>query len=168
MLKTKTKNRLTSLITFTTLAVFAVITLAPFYFMLVSSFKPGGEIVRNGINIKLQPEIMSLRNYKILFTESTGIFLHWYKNSLIITFLQTTSSVFLSALVGYGLAIYRFKGRNLLFVLVLVLMMVPIEILMLPLYKLFVSFKLIDRYAGVILPYIVSPVAVFFFRQFAL
>lgn len=168
MLNIKSKNRFSSTITFIILAVFAVITLAPFYFMLVSSFKPGSEIIRNGINIKLQSEIMSLRNYKILFTESDGIFLHWYKNSLIITLLQTTISVFLSALVGYGLAIYRFKGRNLLFGLVLVLMMVPIEILMLPLYKLFVSFRLIDTYAGVILPYIVSPVAVFFFRQFAL
>ncbi|HLV09018.1 MAG TPA: carbohydrate ABC transporter permease [Halanaerobiales bacterium] len=167
MLSVKRKNSYSRIIIFLILACFAIITLAPFYFMLVSSFKPGGEIIRSGISIKLQPEVMSLRNYRILFTDSNGIFLTWYKNSLVITILQTAISVFLSALVGYGLGIYKFKGRNLLFVLVLVLMMVPIEILMLPLYKLFVSFRLIDTYAGVILPYIVSPVAIFFFRQFA-
>ncbi len=164
----RNSNKYSPIVSFIILTLFAIIALAPFYFMLVSSFKPGSEIIRNGINISIQTEIMSLRNYKILFTETDGIYLHWYKNSLLITVLQTGISVFLSALVGYGLAMYIFKGRNLLFVLVLVLMMVPIEILILPLYKLFVSFRLIDTYAGVILPFIVSPVAIFFFRQFAI
>ena len=84
-----------------------------------------------------------------------------------ITFLQTAISIFLSAMVGYGLAVYRFKGRNLIFICVLVVMMVPIEILLLPLYQLTVSLHIIDTYAGVILPFAVPPVAVFFFRQFA-
>ena len=149
------------------LLAFCIFTLAPFYFMLVSSFKPGVEMIRNGINVKLQPEIMTLRNYLVLFTGKEGIYLHWYKNSIMITFLQTAISIFLSAMVGYGLAVYRFKGRNLIFICVLVVMMVPIEILLLPLYQLTVSLHIIDTYAGVILPFAVPPVAVFFFRQFA-
>lgn len=156
-----------SIIIFMVLAIFAVFTLAPFYFMVVSSFKPGSAIVKNGINTKLEFDIMSLKNYKILFTESDGIYQQWYLNSVIIATIQTVLSVFLSSLVGYGLAVYKFKGRNIIFVLVLVLLMVPIEILMLPLYKLSVSLGIIDTYAGVILPFAVSPVAVFFFRQFA-
>ena len=51
--------------------------------------------------------------------------------------------------------------------MVLLVMMVPLEILMLPLYKLTVQFKIINTYAGVILPFVVSPIAIFFFRQFA-
>jgi arabinosaccharide transport system permease protein len=70
-------------------------------------------------------------------------------------------------MVGYGLAMYRFKGRNLIFVMVLVVMMVPIEILILPLYKLITNLRLIDTYAGVVLPFAVPPTAVFFFRQFS-
>lgn len=71
-------------------------------------------------------------------------------------------------MIGYGLAVYDFKGRNIIFVLVLIIMMVPLEVMMLPLFKLTVGLHLIDSYTGVILPFIVSPVAVFFFRQYAL
>jgi len=150
------------------LIIMALFALLPFFFMLVSSFKPGAEIIKNGINTNIQLDVMSVKNYITLFTESDGIYLHWYKNSVIITLLHTVISVFLCSLVGYGLAMYDFKGKNLLFVLVLVLLMVPMEILILPLYKLSVSLKIIDTYAGVILPFVVSPVAIFFFRQFAI
>lgn len=136
--------------------------------MVVSSFKPGTELVRNGINVYLQPDIMTWKNYLELFTGKEGIYLQWYKNSLLITFLQTAISVFCSAMVGYGLAVYPFKGRNLIFIAVLVVMMVPVEILILPLYKLSITLGIINTYAGVILPFAVPPVAVFFFRQFAL
>jgi len=150
------------------LIMMALFALLPFFFMLVSSFKPGAEIIKNGINTNIQLDVMSFKNYITLFTENDGIYLHWYKNSVIITLLHTALSVFLCSLVGYGLAMYDFKGKNLLFVLVLVLLMVPMEILILPLHKLSVSLKIIDTYAGVILPFVVSPVAIFFFRQFAI
>ena len=156
------------IIVFLILVIFCLFTLAPFYFMLVSSFKAGSEMFRNGITFKLQPGIMTLKNYMLLFTGKEGIYLDWFKNSLLITLFQTLTSVFLSAMVGYGLAVYRFKGRNLIFIMVLVVMMVPIEILILPLYQLSVAMKIIDTYAGVILPFAAPPVAVFFFRQFAL
>jgi arabinosaccharide transport system permease protein len=69
--------------------------------------------------------------------------------------------------VGYGLAMYKFRGRNLIFTIVLIVMMVPVEILILPLYRLSILFKLIDTYWGAILPFVVSPFAIFFFRQYA-
>lgn len=150
------------------LLLFSIFTLAPFYFMLVSSFKSGTELVRNGINFQFNLDVMTLKNYLLLFTGKEGIYLHWYKNSVLITFFQTVLSIFFSAMVGYGLAVYRFKGRTLIFIFVLVVMMVPIEILVLPLYRLIVSWRIIDSYVGVILPFAVPPVAVFFFRQFAL
>jgi arabinosaccharide transport system permease protein len=109
---------------------------------------------------------MSLNNYLLLFTEADGIYFRWYLNSVIIALVQTASSVIFSSMVGYGLAVYRFKGQTVVFVLVMVLMMVPVEILLLPLYKLMIDIRLYNTYAGVILPYAVSPFAVFFFRQY--
>lgn len=161
------KNTIQVTVIILVLSFFAFFALSPFFFMLVSSFKPGDQIIKNGISASLDFEIMSFQNYKTLFTERSGIYLHWYKNSVLITTIQTAVAVFLSSLVGYGLAVYEFKGKNLIFVLVLVLMMVPIEILILPLYKLSITLGILDSYAGVILPFIVPPVAVFFFRQFA-
>lgn len=152
-------------ISFIILAVFSIIFLAPFFFMLVSSFKPGQEMIRNGLNSRIQFDIMNLNNYKTLFFEDNR-YLHWYKSSLIITLIYTILSLLFSSMVGYGLAVYNFKGKNLLFVIVLVVMMVPLEILLLPLYRLMITLKLIDTYMGAVLPFAVSPFAIFFFRQY--
>lgn len=165
MISKTRKNKLGTYISFAILMVFCIILLSPFLFMLISSFKPGQELFRYGLNLRIQLDIMSLKNYKLLFLEDPR-FLQWFKSSLIITSIQTILSLFLSAMVGYGLAVYRFKGKWLIFFMVLMIMMVPIEILLLPLYKLMVSLKLVDTYIGVILPYAVSPFAVFFFRQY--
>jgi len=145
-------------------AAFAV---TPFLFMFISSFKPGQELLRHGINLNIDTSVMSLNNYKLLFTENNGLYFSWFKNSLIIAFFQTVLSIFFSAMVGYALAVYNFKGRNFIFILVLVIMMVPIEIMLLPLYRLMLRLRLYNTYAGVILPYVVSPFAIFFFRQYA-
>jgi arabinosaccharide transport system permease protein len=159
------QNKIGLYILYIILTLFAIIFLAPFFFMLVSSFKPGQEMIRNGINSRLQFNIMSLNNYKILFFQDNR-YLNWFKNSLIITALYTILSLFFSSMVGYGLAVYNFKGKNLIFLIVLIVMMLPLEILLLPLYKLMITLKLINTYLGVVLPFAVSPFAVFFFRQY--
>ena len=81
--------------------------------------------------------------------------------------IQVGTGLFFSSLVGYGLAKYDFKGRNVIFLLVLMVMMVPVEILILPLYKEINMFNMIDTYGGVVLPFIVPATGIFFFRQFA-
>lgn len=166
-MQARTKTNVNKWLMTFVLAVFGLIVLAPFFFMFLSSLKPGQELLRNGINLKIDTSIMTFQNYGLLLTHNNGIYLSWFKNSLLITLLYTTLSLVLSSIVGYALGVYEFKGRNLLFVLVLVVMMVPVEILILPLYKLMISLKLIDTYLGVVLPFVVSPFAVFFFRQYA-
>ena len=61
---------------------------------------------------------------------------------------------------------YRFKGRNFFVIAVLILMMIPFEILLLPLYRMLIRFKLTDTYFGVVLPYLIPPFMIFFFRQY--
>ena len=103
-----------------------------------------------------------------LNTYRDGIYWQWYKSSVIIMVLQTVIGLFFGSMVGYGLAMYNFKGRNLIFTLVLVVMMIPFEILLLPLYRMLIRAKLVDNYFGVILPYLVPPFMIFFFRQYVL
>lgn len=163
----KTKQKVAAASSLVILLIFAVFTLAPFVFLLISSFKPGVELIRNGISLNPQFELMSFDNYKLLLTAREGIYPHWYKNSLIITFIYTLTSLFFTSLVGYGLAMYKFRGRELIFSIVLIVMMIPIEILILPLYKLSTNMRIIDTYWGVVLPFMVSPISIFFFRQYA-
>ncbi len=150
------------------LAVVAVFALAPFFFLVLSSLRPGAQMVQNGLTLDLDLRTMSLEGYRILMNYNEGLYFLWYKNSLVISLVQTMTSIVLSAMVGYGLAVYDFRGRNVVFTVVLAVMMIPVEILILPLFKLTIFLKVIDTKAGVILPFAVSPFAVFFFRQYSL
>lgn len=146
--------------------IIATITLFPLFCITLASFKPGVELLRYGLNTKIDFPLMSLKNYHLLFFGDNDYFV-WFKNSLIITIVQTALTLFLSALVGYGFAMYDFKFKNLLFTCVLIIMMVPMEILMLPLYKMLVGIKpLMDSMWGIMLPFLASPLPIFFFRQY--
>lgn len=166
-MKPKNKTFLISILMTSLLTLLGIIVLAPFVFMLLASLRPGEELLRNGINLNINWDVVSFKNYGLLVTSNSGVYLSWYKNSILITLFYTIISLGLSSIVGYALAVYDFKGRNLVFILVLVVMMIPVEILILPLYKLMINIKLIDTYLGVILPFAVSPFSVFFFRQYA-
>lgn len=151
------------------IAVFALLTflaMFPFYALLLASLKPPTELLRYGLNLRLDFGIMNFDNYLYLFT--TGkIYFTWFFNSVIITALNTALTLITCSMVGYGLAKYQFRGRNAVFVLVLFVMMVPVEIIMLPLYKMAVTFRMLNTYWGVVIPFAVSPFIVFFFRQSA-
>lgn len=151
----------------------AILVMIPLYAMLLNSFKGGTEMWRNGLNLRLEPEKLQLDSWRYLFTGITpeGEYLPhsyfaWFKNSLFLTVVQTVLGLFISALVAYGFAMYNFKGKNFLFICVLMVMMVPFEILMLPMYIQANSMGLLDSYWGIILPFMANTSAIFFFRQF--
>ena len=164
----KTKKRILTVLATLLMVLLAIFTLSPFYFMFLSSLKPGTEMLRYGLSFTFDPEISSFKNYEALNTYREGIYWDWYKSSLILMVLQTLIGLFLGSLVGYGLAMYDFKGKNIVITIVLLLMMVPFEILLLPLYQMLIKAKMINSYFGVILPYLVPPFMIFFFRQYCL
>lgn len=166
-MKTAEKNRRTSIITFIFLLIIGLIVFIPFMFLIVSSIQDASDIFSRGLSLKVDWSEASLDNYKLLFTHNGGIFWRWFLNSLIITVIQTVLVLALSSMVGYGLAQYDFKGKKFFFGLVLAMLMVPVDILVIPLYELITNMGLMDTYAGVILPGIVTPGAIFFFRQYA-
>lgn len=147
--------------------IVTLLALFPLISLVFSSFRPASELLRGGISFNVKVNELSLDNYTYLFTEA-GQYWKWYGNSLIISALTIVLSLFFSSMVGYSLAVYDFKGRNLLFLIVVFIIMVPFEILMLPLYELVSVLNLIDTYTGIVLPGIISASAVFFFRQYAM
>ena len=164
----KQQNRSTlTWITNIGLIAISLIALFPVIMLLISSFRPSSELMRTGISLAFDWGILNIDNYTYIFTEAAGYW-KWYMNSMIISAITIILSLFFSAMVGYALAVYDFKGKNLLFTFVVFILMVPFEILMLPLFQMMMSFKLVDSYSGVILPMVVAPIAVFFFRQYAL
>lgn len=163
----KRKNKILTWIGTISFTIISLIALFPIISLIISSFRPSSELMRQGISFKINFSELSLDNYTYLFTQAAEYW-SWYGNSLVISALTIILSLFFSSMVGYALAVYDFKGKNLFFVLVLLILMIPFEILMLPLYQLMINTQLIDTYFAVILPMVVAPVAVFFFRQYAL
>ncbi|MRX71528.1 ABC transporter permease subunit [Bacillus lacus] len=147
--------------------VIAFIALFPLLSLVFSSFLPSSELMRKGITFSVNWSELSIRNYTYIFTQAPSYWA-WYGNSLIISGLTIVLSLFFSSMIGYALAVYKFKGRNFIFLLVLVIIMIPFEVLMLPLYQLMINLRLINTYTGIMLPLIIAPTTVFFFRQYAM
>jgi len=161
----KKKTQISSVLLIIFFVIIAFITLLPLLLLLASSFRPGTDLMRYGLNFDIDWASANLNNYKLLFSGQNNYF-NWYKNSLIITVVQLILALFLSACVGYGFAMYEFKGKNLLFGCVLLVMMIPTEVIILPLYRLIINMHIMDSMWGIILPYMVVPMLIFFFRQY--
>lgn len=159
----KNLTKTTALFLFFILA--AVITLLPIALLAAASLRPGQELMRNGLNFAINWKEANLHEYRLLFSGENNYFT-WYQNSLIITVLQTGLALVLSSFVAYGFAMYEFRFKNALFMLVLLVMMVPTEVILLPLYRLIIGMNLMNTRTGIILPYIVIPMLIFFFRQY--
>ena len=161
----KKKNAATSVFLMIFFLIITVITLLPLALLGVSSLRPGSDLMRYGLNFNIDWATASLNEYRMLFSGQNNYFI-WYRNSLVITVVQVALALFLSACVGYGFAMYDFKGKTLAFGCVLLVMMIPTEVILLPLYRLITRMHLINNMWGIILPYLVVPMLVFFFRQY--
>lgn len=168
MKNTKKKKSKLSVSGFFMLLLFvflAALTLLPFISIFLASLRPGTELMRQGLGLNLDFSVMTIQNYKYLFSGESAYFT-WFFNSLKITVVQTVMTLFVSAFVAYGFAMYNFRFKNLLFTCVLFIMMIPLEIIMLPLYQLTIKLGLIDTMWGIILPGVAGPLPIFFFRQY--
>lgn len=162
------KNLILSILATGWFTILSTIIVIPLLAGLLASFRPGRDLIRKGLNIDLDFSTMTLDNYIYLFSgnvDSQKYFM-WFKNSLILTFLSVVLTLAFCYLVAYGLTMYEYPLKNFLFFLVIATMMVPFEILMLPLYKEMITLKLIDTTAGVLLPGICGASTIFFFRQY--
>ncbi|CAM4353962.1 carbohydrate ABC transporter permease [Saccharibacillus endophyticus] len=163
---TRSKKEISlKILLFVLFAILCGIILIPFYAIALASFKPGEELIRYGLNLKFDLSVMSLDNYTYLFTGQHAYFT-WFFNSLLLTVVQVALTLLVSATVAYGFSAYEFKGKNFLFICVLLIMMVPFEILLLPLYTLIFNLGMMNTYSAIVLPGIASAATIFFFRQY--
>ncbi len=159
------KDAAAKIVLFLFFAVVCLLILIPFYAVTIASFKPGEDLIRYGLNLRFDLSVMSFDNFTYLFTGDHAYF-QWFFNSLFLTVVQVALTLIVSATVAYGFSAYEFKGKNVLFICVLLIMMVPFEILLLPLYTLIFNIGLMNTYSAIILPGVASAATIFFFRQY--
>ena len=147
------------------LFLFGVACIFPFVFMLSSSFKPLNEIFV--YPIKLIPENFILTNYIEVFSEKYD-FVRWYGNTLTMVILIIVLKIGVVTLTAYAFARLRFKGRDVLFLVLLSSMMIPPDAVIVPKYVIFKAFGIVDSMWSIILPSIFDVFFVFMVRQFFL
>lgn len=133
----------------------------PFVWMVLSSFKTQAEIA--ALAPTFLPENPTTQNY--LDLEQLD-FLRYFWNSTFIAVIVTVANIVFTAAAGYALAKIDFRGRAVVFGIVLATLMVPSSVTLVPLYILMAKLGLLNTFAGVILPLAAGPFGVFLMRQF--
>ncbi|HKM08451.1 MAG TPA: carbohydrate ABC transporter permease [Sphaerochaeta sp.] len=141
-------------------------TLMPIAFMITASMMSSRQIVRMPFN--WIPEGLQWENFAkaIMGNDGTYIFLRNIANSLIVSITVAVTTVMLAALTGYGLAKFKFKGRNTVFMMIMATMMIPFEAIMIPLYMVVMVLHIQNSYVGLILPFLVSAFGIFQMKQY--
>ncbi|OMI35203.1 carbohydrate ABC transporter permease [Streptomyces sparsogenes] len=135
---------------------------APFLWMALSAFKTKKDLTASP-PVWL-PSEWTLSNFSALLDQLDMP--RYFVNSLVVAVLVTVSNLLFCSMIGYALAKLRFSGRSKVFGIVLAALMVPGNLMILPLYVLMNKLSLIDTYAGLVLPFAASAFGVFLMRQF--
>ncbi|MHB0856663.1 MAG: carbohydrate ABC transporter permease [Anaerolineae bacterium] len=146
------------------LGVGALLMIAPFYWMVVTSFKPAEEVLV--FPPTWWPQQPTWEPYLELTELRGGGFPIFFRNSLFVTVVVTALVLLTSALAGYVFAKFQFRGRNVLFVAVLSMLMIPFNVSIIPLYALMVTFQWTNSYWALIIPSAFSPFGIFLMNQF--
>lgn len=143
------------------LFLFGLVFIFPFFWMFITSLKLPENILQ--MPPKLIPEVVTFKNYKTVFT--TIPILQYFFNTIRFALVSTVAIVFTSSLAGYTFAKYKFRFKEIFFVLMITTMMVPFQSYMIPLYLIMVELGVVNKYLGLQLPYLVQAMGMFFMRQ---
>ncbi|HUH45357.1 MAG TPA: carbohydrate ABC transporter permease [Treponemataceae bacterium] len=150
------------------LLTFAILILLPLVFMFTASIMDAKEIIT--MPYRWIPSKIKWANYARAIAGNDGSyqFVRNIANSLIVSISIMVSTIFLSSMVGYGLAKFNFKGRNIVFLAIMATMMIPFETIMIPLFMVALKLGIQDSYRGLIIPFMLNAFAVFQMRQYLL
>jgi multiple sugar transport system permease protein len=137
-------------------------TLLPFVWMLLSSFKTQGEILRNPTGF--WPSDPTWSNYAKWFNELN--IQKFFSTSVLVAVVTVVGNLVFCSMVGYALAKMEFPGKRVLFTLVMITLMTPGVVTFVPLFVLISKMGLVNTYPALFLPFLVTPLGVFLMRQF--
>jgi raffinose/stachyose/melibiose transport system permease protein len=159
----KTKSRVGWTIAWVMGLLWTVISLLPFIFMLLNSFKEKFEMLTKGVFAP--PDTMYAENYTAVFS---GNFFRFFFNSVIVLVVSLAILLFISACASYPLARFRFKLRTSIYALIVACMSIPIHITLIPVFKMSKNLGIYDSIWALLGPYVAMaiPISVFILTSF--
>jgi multiple sugar transport system permease protein len=146
----------------------SLLMVGPLYWMFSTSFKPSGDVFASPP--KWIPDPWTVGNYRDVFTLLP--FDRFFLNSVIVAFSIVALNIIFDTMAAYAFAKLRFPGRDIIFFLLLITLMIPFQVNLIPLYRLMVFFRDInphlgiDSYSALILPSMIQVFGIFLMRQF--
>lgn len=163
------RQRLWTVLRYALMLAFVPVFVIPFLFMLQASFRPQTEIFQYMMPMSWKtfiPQTWTLDNFRELMTLVPYAFTRYLSNSIFVALTVTLASIVVNAMAAYAFARLHFPGRNLLFALFMITVIVPFEVLAIPLYLEMKTFKWINSYQALIVPWIANAMGIFLLRQF--
>lgn len=149
-MKTRTKKRISRIFTLhIPLALFLIITLFPFYWILMTSFKYELDVMKKPL--QYLPNPATLGNYSKMLIQND--FLTYFKNSTIVSGATVLIVIVIATMGGYALARYKFRGKGAFYALLLLTQMLPAVVIIIPLFEIFKSLNLINNLLSLVLTY---------------
>ncbi len=154
---------------YTVLIFISILMVGPFIWQVFSAFKPQDEMFTTGFSIFAKNEstgkiLMTLSNFNQVFDKlNFGVF---FKNTLFVTTINICLNLFLNSMAGYAFSRIKFKGRDLIFKIMLTTLMIPGTVMLIPHVYIIKNLGLYDNLAALILPCMMSVYNVFMMRQF--
>jgi len=150
----------------TFLLIFTIYFLIPFFWLVVSATKSQADLFGT-FGLWVAPNFNLFSNLQQLFSYNNGIYGRWLLNTLLYAGVGSVVGTFLSAMAGYALAKYVFRGRDLIFSVILGSILVPATTLALPLYLMMSKVGMTNTIWAVLLPSLVNPFGVYLARIYA-
>lgn len=144
------------------LGIGAIFMIFPFIWMILSSFKTSFEMMQ--LPLSFFPKVWTLENYRLVF-EKIPVFRAFF-NSIIVSSSITLLVLFTSSITGFIFAKMRFKGKELTFYYILLSLMIPVHVIIIPLYLVLTKFKMVNTYMGLIIPFAISGFGIYLLRSF--
>jgi multiple sugar transport system permease protein len=150
-----------------TCGLFAVFTLIPIWWIFVSSTKTATNVNATFGFWFAHPFVLWSNLKEVFSNREDGSFLQWLGNTAIYASIGGIGATLLSAMAGYGFARFNFRGKNVLFISIMVALLIPIVAFAVPLYLVYAKVHLDSTMPAIFMPFMISPVSVYLMRVYA-
>ena len=156
------KRKTSAVFHYAILLVLSLVTLLPVLWVVLSSFKPQSELFQ--IPLTFIPKAWTIENY--VSSLAAGNFPVYFSNTVFVAVVSTFITVLVNLMAGYALAKYIFTGRNLIFTIMIATLMIPLQVIMIPIFLQLKNLGMLNSLWGIIIPPAATPTGVFLARQY--
>ncbi|MFD0826461.1 carbohydrate ABC transporter permease [Neobacillus sp. M.A.Huq-85] len=160
--KNKKKRETVDVIANVIIIFFAVLNIFPLYWLFTSSLKNSSDVIK--MPPDWFPKTMSFSNYADVFQNQPA--LRWTFNSIIVSLVTTVAVIIVSSLAAYAFSKLKFKGKNVIYIIFISSLMIPKEVMIVPLFRIIQEFGMVNSLNGMIWPNVATAFGVFLLKGF--